>query len=165
MNSSNLVCLAEITFAHGIKGAVKIKAFTENPADLARYQDLKDQHGAVYKFRVLSTPSPHSLVVAMEGVTSRNQAEQLRGVKLYVSRDALPPLAEEEFYYADLVGMAVVDVERNPVGTLHAVHNHGAGYFFDIMLESGEIYSIPFTKEAIPVVDIQAKLVTIARAF
>lgn len=164
--SSLLICLAEITSPHGIKGAVKLKTFTESPLDITHYKELKDQAGVIYKFRILSTPSPHSLVISLQGVTDRNQAEKLRGLKLYVTRDELPLLKEEEeFYYVDLIGLSVIDMEGQTVGILHTVHNHGAGYFFDIMLESGEIFSIPFIKEAIPVVDIKAKLVTIDREF
>lgn len=165
-DAAALICLAEVTSPHGIKGAVKLKTFTEHPSDITHYKELKDQAGIVYKYRILSTPSPHTLVVSLQGVSDRSQAEKLRGLKLYVSREEFPILdAEEEFYYVDLIGLPVIDVDGNSVGTLHTVHNYGAGYFFDIMLESGEIFSIPFTKEAIPVVDIKAKLVTINRTF
>ena len=165
-DASALICLAEVTSPHGIKGAVKLKTFTEHSSDIAYYKELKDQNGIVYKYQILATPSPHTLVVSLHGVKDRNQAEKLRGLKLYVTREDFPNLeTEEEFYYIDLIGLSVVDVQGVNVGTLHAVHNYGAGYFFDIMLGSGETFSIPFTKEAVPFVDIKAKKITIDREF
>lgn len=165
-SGASLICLAEITSPYGIKGAVKLKTFTEHSSDISHYKLLKDQSGVVYKYRLLSTPGPHAAIISVEGVTTRNDAENLRGTKLYVNRDELPPLEdEEEFYYADLVGIAVIDKEGTSVGVIHAVHNYGAGDFFDVKVNSGQIFSIPFTKEAIPIVDIKAKSVTIDPTF
>lgn len=165
-SGSPLICLAEITSPYGLKGAVKIKTFTEFSSDISHYKLLKDQNGAIFKYRLLSMPSPQSAIISVEGVVTRNDAEKLRGTKLYVSRDDLPQLEdEEEFYHADLIGMTVVDKDGASIGSIYAVHNHGAGDFFDIKVNAGQIFSIPFTKDAIPIVNIKAKSVTIDPAF
>lgn len=162
---SDLVCLAEITSPHGIRGNVKLKTYTENPADIFRYKALKDQSGIVYKLRLISTPTPYSAIAMLQGVDNRNQAEKLRGVKLYVTRAELPALEEEEFYYADLIGMAVVDQAGTLIGQVQAVQNHGAGDFLDILTATKEIYSIPFRKESVPFVDVVGRSITIDIAF
>jgi len=165
-SGSSLICLAEITSPYGLKGAVKIKTFTAHSSDLSHYKLLKDQSGVAFKYRFLSMSSPQSAIIAVEGIVTRNDAEKLRGTKLYVSRDELPLLEdEEEFYYADLIGMAVIDKNGVSIGVIYAVHNHGAGDFFDIKVNAGQIFSIPFTKQAIPVVDVKAKIVTIDPIF
>ncbi|WP_032112241.1 ribosome maturation factor RimM, partial [Candidatus Paracaedibacter symbiosus] len=143
----------------------KLKTFTESPSNISHYNVLKDEAGAVYKFRILSTPTPFSAVVTLQGVTDRNQAEALRGIRLYVTREELPDLAEEEFYYTDLMGMAVIDLQGDSVGEVQAVHNHGAGDFLDIHLNSGDVYSIPFRKESVPTVDVAARSITIDKSF
>lgn len=161
----DLVCLAEITSPHGIRGNVKLKTFTENPADISRYKTLKDQSGTVYKFCLVATPSPYSAVITLQGVSDRNQAEKLRGTRLYVTRAELPDLEEEEFYHNDLIGMTVVDQARVLVGQVQEVHNHGAGDFLDILTTAKEICSIPFRKESVPSVDIAGRSIVINIAF
>lgn len=162
---SDLVCMAEVTSPHGIHGAVKLKAFTQNSSSLSHYKTLRDQSGTPYKVQILSTPTPFSAVVTLEGITDRNQAEELRGLKLYVQRDQLPALEEEEFYYTDLVGMKVVDLQANHLGKVKAVHNHGAGDFLDVESFGGEVYSISFRKETVPLVDVAARSLVIDAAF
>lgn len=165
-SGSSLICLAEITSPYGLKGAVKIKTFTVHSSDISHYKLLKDQNGMVFKYRLLSMPSPQSAIITVEGVVTRNDAEKLRGTKLYINRDDLPALEdEEEFYYADLIGMVVIDKDGASIGVVYAVHNHGAGDFFDIKVNAGQIFSIPFTKQAIPVVNIKEKSVTIDPVF
>lgn len=163
--SSDLVCLAEITSPHGIRGNVKLKTYTQNSADIALYKVLKDRSGAVFKFRLISTPTPYSAVVALQGVDNRNQAEMLRGIKLYVTRAELPELEEEEFYHTDLIGMDVLDQQGNLVGQVQAVQNHGAGDFLDILTIAKEVCSIPFRKESVPFVDVAGQSITINSAF
>lgn len=159
--NSDLICLAEITSPHGIKGAVKLKTYTKSPSDILYYKNLKDQMGNLYKVRILSIPTSSSLIVNLTNITDRNQAEKLRGVKLYVSRVDLPDLTEDEFYHADLIGMAVFDLDGNKLGELLAVNNHGAGDFLDIKMINLEILSIPFRKEAVPHVDVATKSIII----
>lgn len=161
----DLVCLAEITSPHGIRGNIKLKTFTENSADIVRYKTVRDEAGTVYKLRLISTPTPYAAIVAIHGVNDRNQAEKLRGVKLYVARAELPELDAEEFYHTDLIGMCVLDHSGALVGQVHAVQNHGAGDFLEIMTATKEVFSIPFRKESVPTIDLATRSITIDRAF
>lgn len=163
--SPDLVCLAEITSPHGIRGNLKLKTYTEHPTDISRYATFQDQSGVVYRLRLISTPTLHSAIVAIQGVNDRNQAEKLRDIKLYVKRADLPELEEEEFYHTDLIGMNVQDQEGKPVGQVQAVHNYGAGDFLDIMTISKEVCSIPFRKESVPFVDVPKRSITVDVSF
>ena len=153
-----MILVAVISGAHGIRGALKIKTFTETPENILNYNPLKDNKGHPYILKLLRGGTPDRLIVSMEGVDNRNQAEQLRGTKLYIDRAQLPALEEEEFYYADLVGLPVQDIEGHQVGKIQAVNNFGAGDFLEISIDvfNNDLqvdprgYTIPFTKEAVP---------------
>lgn len=160
----NPICMAEITSPHGIRGAVKVKTFTEYSEDLFEYSTLRDHTGRPYNLSLFAPKHNDLLVVTIDGVNSRDDAEALRGVKLYVDRSELPTLNEDEFYYEDLVGLAVVDQAGEEVGTVLAVQNYGAGDFFDIKTPDSEIYTLPFTQEAVPQVDIKAGKIIIDKA-
>ncbi len=161
----NPVCLAEITAPHGIRGAVKIKTFIEYSEDLFEYPTLRDHTGHQYELSLFAPKHNDLLVVIVEGVSSRNDAEALRGIKLYVDRSELPDPPEDEFYYEDLVGLDAVDQEGIIIGTILTVQNYGAGDFFDIKTPESEIYTLPFTEEAVPQVDVKAKKITINKDY
>jgi len=109
----------------------------------------------VLKARILETPKPGQLVVAFEGVTDRDAAAAMTGTRLYTPRAALPPPDEDEFYNHDLVGLAVVDVDGRALGRVAAVLDHGAGILLDIEGAEGiKGFVLPFTREAVPTVDI-----------
>lgn len=147
-----MILLATIATAHGIQGAVKVKTFTQNPENIFAYGVLKDEKSQVYPLKLMRVVPPDSVIVTIEGIKDRNQAEALRGTKLYVERDQLPDLVEEEFYHSDLMGLAVQDLEGQDIGQVRAVLNFGAGDFLEIMGAEGHLYTIPFTREAVPVI-------------
>lgn len=146
----NPVCLAEITSPHGIRGAVKIKTFTEYSEDLFEYKTLRDGSGNIFKLKLFAPKHNDLLVVTVNGVTDRDGAESLRGTQLYVDRSELPETDADEFYYEDLVGLIVEDSVGTVLGEVLAVQNYGAGDFFDIKTPDSEILTLPFTKEAVP---------------
>lgn len=160
------VCLAQIGAANGIKGHVRVKPFTEAPEALNEYGKLEDEAGKSFKLSSLRVIKGGMLVVKFKGINDRNAAEELTGVKLYVDRDALPELDEEDdFYVEDLIGMTARDLENIPLGYVTTVHNFGAGDLLDIKPERGPSVLVPFTKAAVPelslstrelVVDLQA---------
>jgi 16S rRNA processing protein RimM len=154
---SNLVCVGMIVGAHGVRGAVKVKSFTENPEDVTAYGPLSDQRGA-RRFVLTPIGAVRGNVLAeIEGVTDRNAAEALRGVRLHVDRSVFPPAGEDEFYHADLIGMTAESTTGVPLGTVRAVYNHGAGDVIELALPTGAMVALPFTKAVVPVVDLAGR--------
>lgn len=153
------VIVAEITSAHGIRGQFKVRTFTQDPEDIFNYGDLQDINGKTYKFKIHSVKLPNQLIVSIDGVNDRNAAELLRATSLYVDRHRLPELTGEEFYHDQLIGLTVNDQDGKILGTIKAVHNFGAGDFFDVKLVSGEIATLLFRKESVLEVNIAAKTI------
>jgi 16S rRNA processing protein RimM len=155
---SNRVLFGRIAGAHGIRGDVLIRTFTQTPEAIGAYGPLSDESGA-RKFEIKSARATGKGVVArLAGIIDRNGAEALKGVELYVERERLPATEESEFYHADLIGLAAVDGDGNPVGEIVAVHNFGAGDLIELRLAgSGKTELIPFTDAAVPEVDIAAR--------
>jgi 16S rRNA processing protein RimM len=152
-----MILLAVIGSAHGVRGAVKVKTFTENPRSILSYGALRDETGKEYSLKFLRLAPPDCLIVTIEGVGDRTQAETVRGTKLYVERDQLPDLVEEEFYHSDLVGMPVHDLTGQEVGHVKAISNFGAGDFLEIVDATYHLYTIPFTKIAVPSIQLATK--------
>lgn len=150
------VLVGEIGAAQGLKGEVRLRSYTQTPTDIAAYGPLEDETGAkrVEIERVRATPK--ALIACIKGVTTREGAEALNGTKLYLSRAALPERGEDEWYVADLVGLAAVDPEGTPLGTVVAVHNFGASDIIEVAPASGgETLLVAFTEAAVPEVDIE----------
>lgn len=153
------VVIARIGAAHGIRGEVRVKAFTATPADITAYGALEAPDGRVFtveKQRPASGGSPDMLVVRFAGIADRNQAETLNGIELGVSRDRLPEPDPEEFYHRDLIGLAAVTDAGEPLGKVVAVSNFGAGDLLEIALPRGETMLIPFTRATVPEIDLGA---------
>ncbi|MEX0923554.1 MAG: ribosome maturation factor RimM [Rhodovibrionaceae bacterium] len=165
--SRERVCLAAVAGAHGVRGLVKLKAFTEAPEDALAYGPLEDEAGA-RRFDVTLKGKAGGkggdlLLAAIAGIDSREAAEALRGTRLYVDRAALPEIEEEEtFYQADLVGLAAVDREGAVRGRIKAVQNFGAGDLLEIEAPDGGSFFLAFTKEAVPEVDLAGGRLVIA---
>nr|WP_217352937.1 ribosome maturation factor RimM [Sphingomonas sp. ID1715] len=133
-----LVTLAAITGAHGIKGEVRLKLFTDDAEGLKRYQSF-DAGGRVLTLRSVRASGAGAIARFAE-VGDRSAAEALRGVALTVPREALPPLDEDEYYHADLIGLPVVTPDGDSVGTVTAVENFGAGDVVDIRKSDGKSF-------------------------
>lgn len=152
--ASTKVCLAAIAGAHGVQGLVKLKTFTERPEDVVAYGPLSDERGERHFRLTLRGTQKGLLLAAIEGVADRTAAEALKGLRLYVAREALPPPEDpEEFYHADLIGLAVEDTDGKPLGMVRAVEDFGAGPLLDVESETGSIM-LPFTLTAVPTVDL-----------
>ncbi len=152
------VCLGAIAGAHGVEGLVRIKSFTEKPADIGAYGPLSDEAGE-RRFALSVTGRAKGVVLArIDGVTNRTQAEALKDTRLYLPRAALPAPAADEYYYADLVGLAVELPDGTAVGTVLGVDNFGAGDVLDVATRrpgaGGAVVAVPFTRAAVPVVDL-----------
>jgi 16S rRNA processing protein RimM len=148
---------------HGVRGAVRIKSFTDEPEAIASYGGLEDESGAKrFTLRVIGNVKGDGMVVAtLSGVEDRDHAEALRGLRLYAPRAALPPTAEDEFYHADLVGLAAVLDDGEQLGNVVAVHDFGAGDMLEITRAKGQPVLVPFTRAVVPLVDIAAGRVVV----
>jgi 16S rRNA processing protein RimM len=143
-----------IAGVHGVRGAVRIKSFTEDPADIGYYSPVENEAGSI-RFRLKVTGEVKGLVIAtLEGVTDRNAAEALKGTELWVARERLPKSDGDEFLYSDLIGLVAEDVDGKRLGTVKAVADYGAGDVLDIRLEPKGDMMVPFTKASVPEVDI-----------
>jgi 16S rRNA processing protein RimM len=145
------VLVGEIGRPHGVRGLVRLHAFTADPRAIGQYA-LTDAEGT-RRFAVTLLPDGLGRI---EGVADRDAAARLTGTRLYVERNALPPPADpEEFLLVDLEGLAAFDADGGAFGTVRAVEDHGAGPFLVIDRPGGEVL-IPFTRAAVPVVDVAA---------
>ena len=157
--SQRLVLMGAILGAHGIKGEVKVKSFTANPAAIAEYGPLTDtKHKRSFDLSVVGTADAAKaiLIARIAGITDRNAAEALKGVELFVDRARLPaPKDPEEYYLADLIGLGAFDAKGGKLGEVVSVDNYGAGDLLLVVPESGEGFVVPFTKAFVPVVDVK----------
>jgi 16S rRNA processing protein RimM len=160
-----MVCVAQVATAHGVRGALRLRTFTEAPENVAAYGPLFDEEGReLFSVSVIGAAKGGVLVRA-EGVDTRDAAEALRGMRLYVPRGRLPePEDEDEFYLSDLAGLEAVDPEGTPRGRVVAVQNFGAGDLVEVRGPDGETFYVPFTRELVPEVDVKGGRVVIAPA-
>jgi 16S rRNA processing protein RimM len=155
------VCVARIGAAHGVRGAVKLWTFTEDPLAVTRYGPLFSKDGA-RSFEVAhAREGKGHLVATLKGVTNRNEAERLNGVELYVAREKLPATEDDEYYHADLIGLAAETANGEALGRVVAIHNFGAGDIIEIAPPSGVTMLLPFTNAVVPTVDFAGGRVVI----
>lgn len=151
-----LVCVGEIATAHGIRGALRLRTFTEVPENVLAYGPLLDEEGReLLRIRRVVGRWKGGLVVEAEGVSDRTHAEFLRGLKVYVPRSALPEPGEEEYYHVDLIGLRVVDEAGNDLGRVLAVHDFGGGEILEYGHDRRRTHMVLFTRETVPVVDLE----------
>jgi len=155
------ICVARIGAAHGVRGAVKLWTFTEDPFAVTRYGPLSSKDG-LRRFEVAQAREANGFLVAtLEGITSRNEAERLNGIELYVARDKLPATDEDEYYHTDLIGLTAVTTSGEPLGRIVAIHNFGAGDILEIAQENGPTMLLPFSNAVVPEVDLKGGRVVI----
>ncbi len=155
------MCVGVITGPHGLQGGVRIKSFTMEPHQVAAYGPVSDTTGSRH-FRLTLTGDAKGVVLArIEGVGDRDSAQALAGTELFVDRCALPATVEDEFYYADLIGLTAKRLDGDLYGTVHAVHNFGAGDVLEIERAAGARVMLPFSRESVPEVDLEAGSLTV----
>jgi 16S rRNA processing protein RimM len=159
--SPSQICVARIGAAHGVHGAVKLWTFTEDPLAVKRYGPLVTKDGA-RQFEVTHAREARGhLVATLKGVATREEAERLNGVELYVAREKLPATSEDEYYHTDLIGLAAVDAAGESLGRVIAIHNFGAGDIIEIAPPNGATLLLPFTNAVVPTVDLEGGRVVI----
>ncbi|MBL9046681.1 MAG: 16S rRNA processing protein RimM [Tabrizicola sp.] len=157
MPMSDLICVGAIAGAFGVSGEVRLKSFCSEPTDIAAYGPLLSEDGR-REFRItLTRPVAGGLGARIAGVSSKEAADALRGTSLFLAREKLPQLPDNEFYHADLIGLAAYDVGGVLIGQVSAVHNHGAGDILEISsIRHKSALLLPFTFAIVPNIDIAA---------
>lgn len=151
-----MVCVAQIGAPHGVRGAFRLRCFTEVAANAAAYGPVHDEAGRpLFALRILAE-AKGGLIATASGIADRDAAEALRGLRLFVPRGRLPATEADEFYHEDLVGLAARAPDGTALGRVIAVHNHGAGDILEVELAPGQTELVPFTREAVPAVDLAA---------
>lgn len=158
MSLPDRVCVGAIAGSFGVKGEVRLKSFCADPESIADYGPLFTEDGKTSYRVTLTRPVAGGLGARLSGVATKEQADALKGVSLYVSREKLPSLGDDEFYHADLIGLEVRDPGGALIGKVLAVHNHGAA---DLLEVSGDGLKapllIPFTHAIVPTVDLASR--------
>jgi 16S rRNA processing protein RimM len=160
--SDGKVCIAKFGAAHGVRGEIRLWPFTEDPLAVASYGPLETQDGK-QRFEIATARAAKDhLVARVKGVDTRDAAEKLNGLELYVAREKLPATEDDEFYHADLIGLSAVTQQGEALGRIIAVHNFGAGDIIEIAPgNGGETKLLPFTNAVVPTVDLGARRATI----
>jgi 16S rRNA processing protein RimM len=153
------VLLGAVIGAHGITGEVRVKTFTADPDALGAYGPLTTNDGRRLAVVALRTSKPGEVVVRFDNVADRDAAEALKGRELFVPRDALPKPEADEFYHADLIGLAVEDLSNTALGRVRAMHNFGAGDMMEIETPSGETEFVPFNASVVKKVELPTRIV------
>jgi 16S rRNA processing protein RimM len=157
------ICVAQIGAAHGVRGEVRLRSFTEDPAAFNSYGPLESEDGT-RRFEIEALrPAKDHFVARIAGVADRSAAEKLTNIRLYVPRDRLPPVEDDDtFYQSDLIGLAAVTPDGATLGTVKAVMNFGAGDIVEILpADGGASLMVPFTVEAVPTVDLAGRRIVV----
>jgi 16S rRNA processing protein RimM len=164
MSGGSRICLGQIGAAHGTTGEVRLRSFTSEPEAIAGYGALETEDGRVLTIESMRPAKDH-FVARLSGIADRNAAEQLTNERLYVPRERLPPTGDaDEFYHADLVGLAVADPAGEVFGTVIAIHNFGAGDLIEVQdRDNRSTRMLPFDKATVPEIDLAAGRIVVAQ--
>ena len=147
-----------------MRGELRLSTYTEDPLALLRYRELKREDGSVALTLTGGRATKDGIVCRAAEVSTKEEADALRGLRLYVSREALPEPEEDEFYLADLMGLPAVTPEGETLGRIKAVHDFGAGDILEIDPGEGRpTFFLPFTRDTVPEVDLVSGRVTAVR--
>lgn len=153
--SDDLILVGRVAGAFGVRGEVRITSFTAEPMALVDYATLLREDGSPGLTLTGGRVAKGGVVARAREIETREQAEAARGLRLYIPRDRLPEVEEEdEFYVVDLVGLDVVAPDGAPLGRVRSVRDFGAGDLLEIEPAAGESWWLPFTKDAVPQVSI-----------
>lgn len=153
---TDLICIGAVAGAFGVRGELRLKSFTATPGDIATYGPVTSEDGTQsFTITLTGQTTKGALIARLSGVATKEQADALRGLRLFVERDCLPALPDDEYYHADLIGLEVFDTGGTSLGRVKSVQNHGASDLIEIHgpgLKSTVL--LPFTLDAVPTVDL-----------
>lgn len=154
---TDLVCVGAVAGAFGVRGEVRLKSFCAVPEDIETYSPLSTEDGSQSYSVRLTGAIKNGYSARLGGVATKEQADTLKGVRLYAPRDRLPSLPDDEYYHADLIGLEVLDTGGAVLGKVRSVLNHGAGDLLEIQAPgTASTVLLPFTLTAVPTVDLAA---------
>jgi len=157
MSDENRICVGALGGAFGVKGEVRLKSFTAAPEDIAEYSPLTSEDGARSFELALTGQLKNGFSARLTGVNNKEEADALRGTRLYAERDQLPHLPDDEYYHADLIGLEVYDTGGTLLGKVKTVLNHGASDILEVQAPGASAtVLLPFTLQAVPTVDLAA---------
>ncbi|MEP2781510.1 MAG: ribosome maturation factor RimM [Pseudoruegeria sp.] len=150
------ICVGAIAGAYGVQGEVRLKSYCAEPTGIADYEPLTSEDGSQTFQITLTRAIKNGLAVKLTGVSTKEEADALKGVQLFVDRDVLPSLPDDEYYHSDLMGLHVLDTGGNPLGTVVNVLNHGAGDLLEIKSSAqSDTILMPFSLAVVPTVDLE----------
>ena len=155
-SDTRLICLGAISGAHGVRGQVRIRSYTALPEDIAAYGSLRDASGKSYQLKITGH-NKGALIASIQGIETREAAEKLRNIELFVERSALPEPKKNEYYHADLIGLEVFTENNSAYGQVLSIQNFGAGNLIEIRLVTGKEEFLPLNKTTFPVIDVKNK--------
>ncbi len=159
-----LVLVGRVAGAFGVKGEVRIRAYTDSPLALLNYRELRRANGTPALTLVSGRSWKESLIARVKDVTTKTEADALKGLDLYAARAALPAVeAEDEFYLADLIGLRAEGPDGAPLGLVKAVQNYGAGDLLEIDPGKGPSWLVVFSEETAPEIDVAAGRIVVVR--
>ncbi|MEA1940985.1 MAG: ribosome maturation factor RimM [Pseudomonadota bacterium] len=161
--ADELVFIAAIAGAHGVKGECKVKSFAGVPEDAFAYGPFLDGDGKPVLTPKSWRPVKDGFIVRFAEDLTREQAQALKGTKLHIPRSALPALEDDEFYHADLIGLPVQGLDGSPMGRLRAIYDYGSGDLLEISGTPGRKgpWMLPFTRDFVPHVSVSEGMITI----
>lgn len=152
---SDMICVGAIAGAYGVRGEVRVKSYCAVPEDIENYNPLLSEDGKRSFTLAILRPIKNGFSARITEVSTKEQADALRGVTLFAQRDQLPSLPDDEFYHADLIGLEVFDTGGTLLGRVKSVQNHGADDLLELQLNGSSATTfLPFTKAIVPTVDL-----------
>ncbi|MDF1726739.1 MAG: ribosome maturation factor RimM [Sulfitobacter sp.] len=153
---SDLICVGIIVGSYGVRGEIRLKSYCAVPEDIETYSPLHSEAGTPYHIAILR-PVKSGFAARCAEVSTKEEADALRGTRLFAQRDQLPALPDDEFYHADLIGLEVYDTGGVLLGRVKTVQNHGADDLLELQLAGNSATTfLPFTRAAVPTVDLAA---------
>ncbi|TLP61420.1 16S rRNA processing protein RimM [Parasedimentitalea maritima] len=153
---TDLICIGAVAGSFGVRGEVRLKSFCAVPEDIESYSPLKSEDGSQSFSVSLTRVTNNGFVAILGGIDTKEQADAIKGLRLFAPRDALPHLPDDEYYYTDLTGLEVFDTGGTRLGQVKSVENHGAGDLLEIHGPGlKDTVLLPFTQAAVPTVDLE----------
>ena len=160
--SETMILVGALAGAFGVKGEVRLKSFTADPVSIAAYSPLFNKDGTKSFDVFLTGKIKNAFSARLSGITSKQQADAMRGLKLFIPRSRLPQLSHDEFYYSDLEGLEVFDAGGQILGYINGLQNHGANDLLEIeIIGTSRTVLMPFTRLNVPTVDLKSGKVII----
>ena len=152
---TEMICVGAIAGSYGVRGELRVKSYCAVPEDIETYTPLWSEDRSRQFALAILHPIKNGFAARITDVSTKEEADALRGTALYADRDQLPSLPDDEFYHADLIGLSVYDTGGVLLGTVKTVRNHGADDLLELQLAGTSATTfLPFTKAAVPTVDL-----------